>query len=324
MKHSFKEWLAVTRYWSFPVSTMPVIVTFAWLFSRGEIPCEFKPYLVLILSLLGVIVFRKIRSVPLRYLCLTLCACFAISIYQGYVFLYYSILVVVMIEDCMRDNAQESRRARMVCSALSVAVTAAYFLCFQFISTIQFASAEEMFDALQARTDVEMSISALRYEYFLPLRDSYVLVDDTIHNQSGRLKVLFELFFLIPLLYMAACVLIRYERHGKGLRRFRNSFDLSLLTLLFVVPQFVLNVDWGRWMTAVLIDFTFILAYLLYCEDAQFSAMAEDLSERIRRNPLPAVAAVLSLNILPKLTITIFHIIDVNDVLDRLTHVFIR
>ena len=45
MKHSFKEWLAVTRYWSFPVSTMPVIVTFAWLFSRGEIPCEFKPYL---------------------------------------------------------------------------------------------------------------------------------------------------------------------------------------------------------------------------------------------------------------------------------------
>ena len=67
-------------------------------------------YYGLILSLLGVIAFRKIRSVPLRYLCLTMCACFAISIYQGYVFLYYSILAVVIIEDWMRENTQENRQ----------------------------------------------------------------------------------------------------------------------------------------------------------------------------------------------------------------------
>ena len=67
MKHSFKEWFAVTRYWSFPVSTMPVIVTFAWLFSRGEIPCEFKPYLVLILSLLGVMLLHAAGNVMSDY-----------------------------------------------------------------------------------------------------------------------------------------------------------------------------------------------------------------------------------------------------------------
>ena len=67
MKHSFKEWFAVTRYWSFPVSTMPVIVTFAWLFSRGEIPCEFKPYLVLILSLLGVMLLHAAGNVLSDY-----------------------------------------------------------------------------------------------------------------------------------------------------------------------------------------------------------------------------------------------------------------
>ena len=67
MKHSFKEWFAVTRYWSFPVSTMPVIVTFAWLFSRGEIPCEFKPYLILILSLLGVMLLHAAGNVLSDY-----------------------------------------------------------------------------------------------------------------------------------------------------------------------------------------------------------------------------------------------------------------
>lgn len=35
MKHTFKEWFAVTRFWSFPVSSMPVVVTFAYLLSRG-------------------------------------------------------------------------------------------------------------------------------------------------------------------------------------------------------------------------------------------------------------------------------------------------
>lgn len=35
-RHSFKEWVAATRYWSFPVSSMPVIATYTYLFSRQQ------------------------------------------------------------------------------------------------------------------------------------------------------------------------------------------------------------------------------------------------------------------------------------------------
>ena len=35
MKHSFKDWLFATRPWSFPASSMPVLVTVAWSWSRG-------------------------------------------------------------------------------------------------------------------------------------------------------------------------------------------------------------------------------------------------------------------------------------------------
>lgn len=57
-KHSFKEWFAATRYWSFPVSTMPLVVTFAYLFAKGMIPCGWIPWVVLILSLLGVVLLH--------------------------------------------------------------------------------------------------------------------------------------------------------------------------------------------------------------------------------------------------------------------------
>ncbi len=63
MRHSFKEWVAVTRYWSFPVSVMPVIATFAWLFSRHMLPSGPIPYINLVLSILGVVLLHSAGNV---------------------------------------------------------------------------------------------------------------------------------------------------------------------------------------------------------------------------------------------------------------------
>lgn len=35
MKHTIKDWILATRPWSFPASSMPVLVTIAWLWSKG-------------------------------------------------------------------------------------------------------------------------------------------------------------------------------------------------------------------------------------------------------------------------------------------------
>lgn len=63
MKHSLKEWLEVTRYWSFPVSTMPVIATFAYLSSKGLLPGGIMPYVILLLCLLGVVLLHSAGNV---------------------------------------------------------------------------------------------------------------------------------------------------------------------------------------------------------------------------------------------------------------------
>lgn len=58
-KHSLKEWVATTRYWSFPVSTMPLVVTFSYLFSKDMVPSGALPWVILVLSLLGVVLLHS-------------------------------------------------------------------------------------------------------------------------------------------------------------------------------------------------------------------------------------------------------------------------
>lgn len=57
-KHSFKEWIAATRYWSFPVSSMPVIATYTYLFSKHLLPLEGRSVPVFMLSLAGVVILH--------------------------------------------------------------------------------------------------------------------------------------------------------------------------------------------------------------------------------------------------------------------------
>ncbi len=63
MKHTVKEWVAVTRYWSFPVSVAPVVATFAFLCSRHMLPHDFPSVLNFILALLGVVVLHSAGNV---------------------------------------------------------------------------------------------------------------------------------------------------------------------------------------------------------------------------------------------------------------------
>lgn len=67
MKHSFKDWVVATRYWSFPVSAMPVVVTFAYLLSRGMVPSGSTPILCFILAVIGVVILHSAGNVLSDY-----------------------------------------------------------------------------------------------------------------------------------------------------------------------------------------------------------------------------------------------------------------
>lgn len=67
MKHSIKEWFVATRYWSFVVSAMPVIVTFAFLCSRNMLPQGASCIINLVLALLGAVILHAAGNVMSDY-----------------------------------------------------------------------------------------------------------------------------------------------------------------------------------------------------------------------------------------------------------------
>lgn len=56
MKHTLKEWFSVTRYWSFPVSVMPVVVTIAYL--AWTFDATLISWLNAVLALVGIVFFH--------------------------------------------------------------------------------------------------------------------------------------------------------------------------------------------------------------------------------------------------------------------------
>lgn len=59
MRHSAKEWFGVTRYWSFPVSSMPVIVTTVFLLWKGFS----LSWAAAVLACLGMVVFHAAGNI---------------------------------------------------------------------------------------------------------------------------------------------------------------------------------------------------------------------------------------------------------------------
>lgn len=62
--HSFSDWLKATRYWSFSVSAMPVVITAAYLFYTSSIPEPTgRALLVLALTILGAVTLHAAGNV---------------------------------------------------------------------------------------------------------------------------------------------------------------------------------------------------------------------------------------------------------------------
>jgi len=67
MKHSIHEWFVATRYWSFVVSAMPVIVTFAFLCSRHMLPQGSSCIVNFVLALFGAVILHAAGNVLSDY-----------------------------------------------------------------------------------------------------------------------------------------------------------------------------------------------------------------------------------------------------------------
>lgn len=226
----------------------------------------------LIIVLISFALFDRLSNYFKKYAVITLLCCIANAIYQGFVFLYYpAVLLMLSYDSFIRGNKDKKRKCLLAGNLL---FTACSFAFFQFFSSVRYSNPAEFVKALSEHGEIAVGNSAAEeivwYELFATPKEFYKLF---MGFQSGteypREKTLMILILLSPVL----CVLsgIYYKcfeyNHAKGRKRLLNRYTWCILLHFCVLPQFLLNVDWLRWMTALTFLSFFTILFLVYVED---------------------------------------------------------
>ena len=262
-----------------------------------EQPGRLEMY-TLLLCLAAVMLFRRLRAPLARYGAVAVLGSICNAFYQGYMFLYFPLLLMIMTADlCQAPTPAEGRR-RFAWSAAACVPPAVSFLVFQFCSSTVFASGEEMVAAVQARTNIDFYSGSVTREFFTSLGETWNTLNARFLLQEWpREKTVVQFLLLLPLavvftaLYLKCFALAR----AAGKSPWRTPYPWFLLVQLCVIPQFLLNIDWGRWFTAMLLVLFFGVFYLAYCGAPEMSAALESLSRRVRARPVLAVLVLLYL-----------------------------
>ena len=147
---------------------------------------------------------------------------------------------------------------------------------------------------IQSRTVLPTSKEALYYEYFGEVKEVYqelcipfLTGEDNYYPRENTFLLLVILF---PLLILLIGIWVKAYRTEK-----KQIYFWLLLSDLSVLPQFILNVDWGRWMSSIVGVQIFQLLYLTYKRDSGMESAMSGLSKFIRKHCVICVLVLIYL-----------------------------
>lgn len=221
---------------------------------------EFYTY---ILSLVSVIGFHFFKKIYIKYGVATVLSCVSMAIYQGYIFLVYPIVLMLFLYDILKDKNINLKKISF--ASISVFFTGVTFLIFQFFSTIHSKTTSEFVAQIQKLSNVEVTPLAVEYEFFKPLSDIYadmMAVRLVWFYQNEQL--LAALICFLPVIYFFILLYICAFKYEKNRPFYKNIYVYFLMVNFLILPQFILNVDWGRWFFMLFNLLFFGVFYLVY------------------------------------------------------------
>ncbi|MCI2049622.1 MAG: hypothetical protein LKJ76_07870 [Lachnospiraceae bacterium] len=249
-------------------------------------------------------------------LCITFFSVCMVLTHQGNFFTFYPIVLCMLLTRAFRgkDAAGLPKvpgwdlRGLLALGA-NFLITAAAFACMQFYGTKVFrgsklyGSVKALSKAITKGTDINIDTSAdaLRYEYFSDMGTTYrSTMYGLIKNEYGynlplihtALTIVFTMPAIVILLWLWKNIWKRGRSAvlpGAGKRKLslllRNPVTWIFLGFLFILPEFALNVDWGRWFLAAGITWFACLFIVLACDLAGARSILVRPSQYIAAHP---------------------------------------
>lgn len=219
---------------------------------------------VLIFVLFFVIGYNKIKHELLKCIWGCLMSIGYIACHQGGIFLFFPILFTVMV---LNMKEQKFKRNSVISTVIICLVNGIGFLIFQFFTETKFHTLDDLLVDVKSRTVLPTSDDALYFEYFSDVKDVYkelciphITGEDHFYPRENTYLLLCILF---PLLILLTGLWVKAYKNGN-----KQIYFWLLLSNLSVLPQFILNVDWGRWMSSIIGVQIFQILYLTYKKDS--------------------------------------------------------
>lgn len=250
---------------------------------------------MLLVVMFAVLAALWIHNVYVKMVVYTLLGVIGLAIHQGFAFLYYPVIVILMCYDVFRENKVHIRS--LITAVISGLINVAVAVWFQFFSSVNFKTPEEMIAFLQQRTDLDISEYAIQLEYFGSMEYQWENVTKVFYEGSEApfAHLFLILLILAPVLFLYGLVWKDVWRHLKevGAKFYRTPYFYIALTHLCFVPMFVIHVDWGRHLAPLLAMPTFIFLFYLAKKDSAMVYAYGKMTQRIRKYPWYFVLSVV-------------------------------
>ena len=254
----------------------------------------------LLLVLIAVCLFEIIQTNWIKYTVVTVISVLCIALYQGYIFLYFTVIFFIILYDFFEENDERIKKG--ILGIGSIIINCITFLIFQLFTYTNFSGYDEMISVLSQKTDFAMNES-LKYEYFMSIKEVYeVVVEDFILSRFTTPRELLFITILLctPIIIIFIAIWLKCIQKLTEKNKQKTFYYLWWISYIAFLPQFILNTDWGRWSIAVLFYTFFSVLYMLWKGNEEIACALESLQCLIIKNKYLMILVLIYLQRLGK------------------------
>lgn len=255
---------------------------------------------MILVSLLGVLCLVKERA---QWLVVPLSA-LGVMFHQGYVFMYFNLILVLLFYRALSWWKEDRRKARRysLLFALSFLVGSALFLWFEFFSRSNGAA---FFDTIKSEAE-KLSYDGIYHSTLLYHEVLGIDLASTEEEFSrvNAVQILMCGIVCLPMLVFGVRFFAGLIKKAKGAPE-KWKYLAVVLGAATILPDFLLKIDYGRWMAAVVVYYVGIVLALLAMGDPIMEAQVRESGERLIQRPGIALWIMVVILLLPFLDVNI-------------------
>lgn len=255
---------------------------------------------MILVSLLGVLCLVKERA---QWLVVPLSA-LGVMFHQGYVFMYFNLILVLLFYRALSWWKEDRRKARRysLLFLLSFLVGSALFLWFEFFSRSNGAA---FFDTIKSEAE-KLSYDGIYHSTLLYHEVLGIDLASTEEEFSrvNAVQILMCGIVCLPMLVFAVRFFAGLIKKAKGASE-KWKYLAVALGAATILPDFLLKIDYGRWMAAVVVYYVGIVLALLAMKDPIMETQVRESGERLIQRPGIALWIMVVILLLPFLDVNI-------------------